>query len=70
MSRDPVVPAVEAALGSAVVAWDRVSGGDINDAHAAQLADGRWVFVKRPLNGPLNIQKIGRGEEQSPRGGT
>ena len=46
MSRDPVVPAVEAALGSAVVAWEGVSGGDINEAHAAHLGDGRWVFVK------------------------
>jgi fructosamine-3-kinase len=52
MSRHPVVPAVEAALGSAVVAWEGVSGGDINDAHQAHLADGRWVFVKSNHQAP------------------
>jgi fructosamine-3-kinase len=46
MIRDAVLPAVEAALGSAVVTWDGVSGGDINEAHEARLADGRSVFVK------------------------
>jgi fructosamine-3-kinase len=46
MTRDPIIPAVEAALGSAVVTWDGVSGGDINEAHQARLADGRCVFVK------------------------
>ena len=55
MTRDPVVPAVEAALGSAVVAWDGVSGGDINDAHEAQLADGRWVFVKSNREAPAGM---------------
>ncbi len=55
MNRDPVVPAVEAALGSAVVAWDGVSGGDINDAHEAQLADGRWVFVKSNRDAPAGM---------------
>jgi fructosamine-3-kinase len=46
MTRDSVVHAVEAALGSAVVSWEAVSGGDINQAHEAHLADGRRVFVK------------------------
>lgn len=46
MRRDAIVAAVEAALGGDVVAWDGVSGGDINDAHEARLADGRTVFVK------------------------
>jgi fructosamine-3-kinase len=46
MNTDPVVQAVEAALGSRVERWRRVSGGDINQAHQAQLADGRTVFVK------------------------
>jgi fructosamine-3-kinase len=52
MIRDPVVPAVEAALGSAVVTWQGVSGGDINAAHEARLADGRWVFVKSNREAP------------------
>ena len=39
-------PLVRAALGSAVTDVHRVSGGDINDAYAARLADGRLVFVK------------------------
>jgi fructosamine-3-kinase len=55
MTRDPVVPAVEAALGSAVLAWNRVSGGDINEAHEAQLADGRWVFVKNHREAPAGM---------------
>ncbi|HEX7668294.1 MAG TPA: fructosamine kinase family protein [Polyangiaceae bacterium] len=39
--------AVEAALGGAhVLHAVPVSGGDINDAHAVSLADGRTVFVK------------------------
>lgn len=52
MSHDPVVPAVQAALGSAVVDWESVSGGDINEAHLAHLDDGRWVFVKSNRNAP------------------
>jgi len=55
MSRDPVVPAVEAALGSAVVAWEGVSGGDINQAHEAHLADGRCVFVKSNRDPPAGM---------------
>ncbi|HEX7506180.1 MAG TPA: fructosamine kinase family protein [Polyangia bacterium] len=55
MTRDPVVPALEAALGSAVVAWEGVSGGDINAAHEAQLADGRWVFVKSNREAPAGM---------------
>jgi fructosamine-3-kinase len=55
MTRDPVLPAVEAALGSAVVSWDSVSGGDINEAHQAQLADGRWVFVKSNPDAPAGM---------------
>lgn len=38
--------AVEAAVGARMVHAHPVSGGDINDAHAASLADGRTVFVK------------------------
>jgi len=55
MTRDPVVPALEAALGSAVVAWEGVSGGDINAAHEALLADGRWVFVKSNREAPAGM---------------
>jgi protein-ribulosamine 3-kinase len=38
--------AVAAALGSAVRSATPVTGGDINQAHAMVLADGRVVFVK------------------------
>jgi protein-ribulosamine 3-kinase len=38
--------AVETALKGRIVATDRVSGGDINDAHRVVFADGRTVFVK------------------------
>lgn len=55
MTRDPVLPSVEAALGSAVVTWDGVSGGDINEAHEAQLADGRRVFVKSNSEAPAGM---------------
>lgn len=55
MTRDPVLPSVEAALGSAVVTWDGVSGGDINEAHEAQLADGRRVFVKSNREAPAGM---------------
>ncbi len=55
MTRNAVVPAVEAALGSAVVTWDGVSGGDINEAHEARLADGRWVFVKSNPEAPARM---------------
>ena len=54
-ARDPVLPAVEAALGSAVVTWNAVSGGDINDAHEAHLADGRCVFVKSNREAPTGM---------------
>ena len=55
MTRDPVLPSIEAALGSAVVTWDGVSGGDINEAHEAQLADGRRVFVKSNREAPAGM---------------
>jgi fructosamine-3-kinase len=35
-----------AALGSAVADLRRVTGGDLNDAYAVTLADGRLVFIK------------------------
>lgn len=55
MTREAVLPAVEAALGSAVVTWDGVSGGDINEAHEARLADGRSVFVKSNREAPVGM---------------
>jgi len=55
MTRDPVLPAVEAALGCAVEAWEGVAGGDINDAHEARLADGHWVFVKSNRDAPAGM---------------
>ncbi len=55
MSTDPVVHAVEAALGSRVERWRRVSGGDINQAHQAELADGRTVFVKSNERAPAGM---------------
>lgn len=38
--------AITAALGSAVRATRPLSGGDINEAHAVTLEDGREIFVK------------------------
>jgi fructosamine-3-kinase len=35
-----------AAVGSAVTDLRRVAGGDLNDAYAARLADGRVIFLK------------------------
>jgi fructosamine-3-kinase len=55
VTRDPILPAVETALGSAVATWDSVTGGDINDAHEARLADGRWVFVKSNREAPAGM---------------
>jgi fructosamine-3-kinase len=43
---DRLTHAVSTALGSPVQALSRTSGGDINDAFEATLADGRRVFVK------------------------
>jgi fructosamine-3-kinase len=55
MSADPIVQAVESALGSRVKGWHRVSGGDINLAHRADLADGRTVFVKSNGRAPSGM---------------
>jgi fructosamine-3-kinase len=46
MAKERVVQAVESALGSTLVSWDAVSGGDINEAHEARLSDGRVIFIK------------------------
>jgi fructosamine-3-kinase len=55
MSAEPVVQAVETALGSRVERWRRVSGGDINQAHTAELSDGRTVFVKSNDRAPSGM---------------
>jgi fructosamine-3-kinase len=43
---DALRTALEAALGASIRSAASVSGGDINDAYAVTLADGRNVFVK------------------------
>jgi fructosamine-3-kinase len=55
MSPAALVGAVESALGCRVLAWDGVSGGDINAAHAARLDDGRTVFVKSNTDAPAGM---------------
>ncbi len=55
MSKDPVVQAVGAALGAEVLGWRPVSGGDINQAHRAELSDGRVVFVKSNDRAPATM---------------
>lgn len=44
--------AIRARLGSPVAASRRVPGGDINDAYAIRLADGRRLFVKTHAASP------------------
>lgn len=53
--RDRIADAVQAALGSRVTGWRAVSGGDINQAHRAELADGRTVFVKSNAHAPATM---------------
>jgi fructosamine-3-kinase len=55
MTRDPLLAAVEAALGSATLTWNAVGGGDINAAHEARLADGRMIFVKSNHDAPAGM---------------
>lgn len=50
--RAPWEAELAAALGARVVAAEAVSGGDINDAYRARLADGRAVFVKTHADPP------------------
>jgi fructosamine-3-kinase len=44
--------AVARAIGGEVLSLRRVGGGDINDAYAAELADGRRAFVKTRADAP------------------
>ncbi len=48
----PRAVALAAATGSAVVAERPVAGGDLNDAYAVELADGRQLFVKTRAGAP------------------
>jgi fructosamine-3-kinase len=43
---EPLRDALARALGARVTAMQPLAGGDINEAHAARLDDGREVFVK------------------------
>jgi len=52
MNEDTLRASIGEALGSAVVDWNAVAGGDINAAHQAHLADGRDVFVKSNAKEP------------------
>jgi fructosamine-3-kinase len=51
-SREAWQAELAASLGARVAAADPVSGGDINDAYRARLADGRVVFVKTHAHPP------------------
>jgi fructosamine-3-kinase len=55
MMRGPLLAAVERALGSRVMRSHGVSGGDINQAYEAELADGRRVFVKSNDDAPASM---------------
>ncbi|MBJ7519162.1 MAG: fructosamine kinase family protein [Solirubrobacteraceae bacterium] len=48
----PRAVALAAAAGSAVLELRPVAGGDLNDAYAADLADGRRLFVKTREGAP------------------
>lgn len=43
------------ALGSSVTRVTAISGGDINEAHAVELSDGRRVFVKHDAACPIGM---------------
>ena len=53
--RAAVSESVGCALGSRVERTTRLSGGDINDAFAAELSDGRRVFVKANAHTPRGM---------------
>jgi fructosamine-3-kinase len=50
--RAAVRAAVERALGARVLGARAVSGGDINEAHAVEISDGRTLFVKHNASAP------------------
>lgn len=54
MERD-IAAAVAALLGSPIVRAASLSGGDINEAHAVTLGDGREVFVKTNARAPAGM---------------
>ena len=55
MMHGPLLAALERALGSRVMRSHGVSGGDINQAYKAELADGRRVFVKSNDDAPAGM---------------
>jgi len=58
MSRTPrnaITAGVKEELGADIKRWTVVSGGDINDAARADLADGRTVFVKSHEQPPIGM---------------
>lgn len=52
---EPLEQAVGAALESQVAELHPLSGGDINDAYAATLADGRKLFIKTHARAPRGM---------------
>jgi fructosamine-3-kinase len=58
MSCEPIVPSIERALGSEIVAMDTIAGGDINQAREVRLADGRVVFVKSSARAPATMFEV------------
>ncbi|MCC6900112.1 MAG: fructosamine kinase family protein [Polyangiaceae bacterium] len=53
--RASVAERVGRALGGRIERTMRLSGGDINDAFAAELVDGRRVFVKTNADAPADL---------------
>lgn len=52
MIASPLAKAIAASFGSEPRAARHLAGGDINDAFAIELADGRSIFVKSHANAP------------------
>jgi fructosamine-3-kinase len=47
--------ALERAFGAPVKSAERLAGGDINDAYAVELGDGRRLFVKTNADAPVGM---------------
>lgn len=55
MGFERIREAVGDALGSRVEGFERLGGGDINEAYRAELGDGRAVFVKTNAKAPRDM---------------
>ncbi|MEO0813563.1 MAG: fructosamine kinase family protein, partial [Myxococcota bacterium] len=55
MLSKPLQSTLTESLGSDVVSAQTLSGGDINDAHAIRLADGREYFLKSNRQAPPTL---------------